>query len=412
MTDEKKQTETEVLDYDLMVVESEKFQRLSKLCGMATRTSLSGITNLVVNFEDPSLVDSFLKACFKSEKVLYNETFDIDAVELQRGRPGRGFAAGFLDELIYGTLECEEQTDGLGNKVAKIDPQNGSRCRKQDGFVNRREVWDNTVKDKTLIIKNLDFCMDFCTRVAGEIDATNLNIFDNFRNPEIKQSCRILLVTNKRIKFPFAIRVVEMDPVDSFEANHIIDGLIGHYISRGYTVGLSNSQRRQVSRKLSGLTYTNAVAALTESLSVDSLKDWSPAEIPKDEKEKDSKIREKTIDTLKVLKNLREKINKSFMQDAKGLTHLNSKPWEDYICSDSSNFTWDIRKILRDFEEIDELKKERVKVALETGNDDEITERIDAIRARIPRVFVLTGRGGIGKSAFPIHFAGLLDFDV
>ena len=50
----------------------------------------------------------------------------------------------------------------------------------------------------------------------------------------------------------------------------------------------------------------------------------------------------KNIDSAKVLTTLRKEINKRFMSKGFGLTQLTSRPWEDYICPESSNFTWDV----------------------------------------------------------------------
>ena len=41
---------------------SPKFQLLKKQCVVATKISLTGKTNLVVNYEDPFLIDCFFKA--------------------------------------------------------------------------------------------------------------------------------------------------------------------------------------------------------------------------------------------------------------------------------------------------------------------------------------------------------------
>jgi hypothetical protein len=120
----------------------------------------------------------------------------------------------------------------------------------------------------------------------------------------------------------------------------------------------------------------------------------------------------KRIDTFLVVRKLREKINKGFMEKAVGLTHLNAKPWEDYICPESSNFTDDIEKILRDFEEVKKLKEQSEALSAENEDNTVWEDTIEAIQTRMPHVMVLYGKGGVGKSAFPIHFADLLKFDV
>jgi len=372
--------------FEYVVENSDKFKRLQKECTTATKLSLSGITNLIVGYEDPCLVDCFLQTCFKKRE-LYKETYDIDAVELQSGMPGQGVASQYIDGLIFGSCEREEDTDGLGvagNFVT--DPQSGKRKRVADGFINRSKVLTGSATDKLLIIKNVDFCMDFCQTHPGQIDSRALWIFDNFRNPSIKLGCRILLVSNVKIKFPFKVREVRFEPVDFYEAGTLVDDFVNLYSESGYIVDASKEQTDQMSRKLCGLTYTEAGDALGAAISKSTLDNDG--------------IR--SVDVKCVVKNLRETINKQLMEDSHGLTHLTPKPWEDYICPESSNFTYDIKKILRDFDEIKELKS--------AGQESE--EQTQAIRSRMPHVIVLYGKGGVGKSAFPLHFAGLLDFDV
>jgi len=386
----------ENLSYETLVENSKKFQDLKRECKVAVRLSLTGITNLIVGYEDPCLVDSFLKTCFKSSE-LYNETFDIDAVELQRGYPGRGMASSYLENLIFG--ECEETsttTQGVEGKTPKTDPQSGRRKRKLNGFVNRKEVITGEFKDRLLVIKNIDYCLDFCAQKPGQVDARNLWIFDNFRNPSIKMGCRILLVTNEPIQFPFKVRVLRFDPVDDYEAGHIIDSFIQLYTDGGYKISLNDTQRKQIVRKLSGLTYTESADAFAEALSCKA----------------ETSIGSKQIDPSKVVRNLREKVNRNLMENASGLTHLSPKPWSDYICPENSNFTFDVKKIVRDFEEINRLKEKKKDVLKSNGDNAQVSKDIDSIRSRMPHVIVLYGKGGVGKSAFPVHFAGLLDFDV
>ena len=380
------------LNYDKMVETSKKFKLLKYRCQAATRTSLTGITNLVVNFEDPCLVDNFLMSTFET-KELYKETYNMDAIELQKGAPGRGLSAAYIDALIYGS--CEMETDKLGVSSPKTDPQTGERKRQMDGFVHRKEIARGNFKDKLLVIKNIDYCMDFCQIAPGTVDARNLWIFDSFRNPIKKMGCRLLLITNVPLKLPFKVRTVKFEPVDTHEAKNIIRSFINLYNSKGYTMDISETYENQIIRKLCGLTYTEAADAFAEALS--------------NNKNEDAK--NKQINMFNVVKNLREKINKNFMEDANGLTHLVARPWQDYICPQSSNFTFDVQKIVRDFSEINFLKDEERK---NPSNEkiSNITKNIDAIRSRMPHVIILYGKGGVGKSAFPIHFAGLLDFDI
>ena len=391
--------DSQALGFEALVGSSEKFKELQRECSVAVKLSLTGITNLVVKYEDPCLVDCFLKTCFKT-KDLYKGTYEIDAVELQCGRPGQGLGIQYIDSLIFGTPEESEDSQGLAS-IPKTDAQTGKRKRKPDGFVNRREVLTGTFEDRLLVIKNIDYS-EFCPNKPGVIDPRALWIFDNFRNPSIKKGCRLLLVTNKKLSFPFKVRTINFDPVDDFEARHIIDSFIRLYKSKKYKVDFSDSQKEQMVRKLCGLTYTEAGDALGESMSRSPNKDNSEKKI---------------VDANRAVKNLRCKINRNFMEDAVGLTHLSPKPWEDYICPESSNFTYDVKKIVRDFNEINDLKIKQEEI-IEASKKDKslsdvgIVKNIEAIRARMPHVLILYGRGGVGKSAFPVHFAGLLDFDV
>ena len=125
------------LGFEPLVENSVKFKQLKNECVVAAKLSLTGITNLVVNYEDPCLVNCFLKSCFKTNE-LYRGSYEIDAVELQRGSPGAGYAAQYLDQLIFGTFDEEDDASGMDVKVPKRDPNTGKRFRNPDGFVNRK----------------------------------------------------------------------------------------------------------------------------------------------------------------------------------------------------------------------------------------------------------------------------------
>jgi SpoVK/Ycf46/Vps4 family AAA+-type ATPase len=194
---------------------------------------------------------------------------------------------------------------------------------------------------------------------------------------------------------PFQVCTFELSPVDEYEANHIVDSFSDLYINAKYTVSFTKAQREQVVRKLTGLTYTEAGDVFASSL--------SGSEYPPNSKQ---------LDTVRALKSLRKAINTKFMAKGFGLTQLVPRPWEDYICPESSNFTWDVKKLLRDFNEVTELRA-KVEQCIASGEDEsEYEDLIDRIQTRMPHVTVLYGKGGVGKSAFPIHLAGLLGFDV
>ena len=380
------------VDFVSMVKNSANFQRLRDELKNAVKLSLTGITNLVVNHEDPIIVDQFLKECYRDAE-LYNATIDIDSIELQRGQPGKGYAVKGVDELLYGTFEMKTDDSGVPDYVT--DPATGKRKRNPDGFVNRRQVITGEAKDKIIIINNIDYTLDFCKDKAGEVDSRASWIFDMFRNNDVKRKCRMLLVSNKKIVLPFKVRTVEFRPVSEYEANHVIVSFSNLYRNSGYTINITKAQKEQIIRKLSGLTYTESGDALAFALS-------------NSESPKGSKI----ISSSMVLKILREKINKNFMEDGQGLSHLTPRPWEDYICPRSSNFTYDVDKMLRDFNEVKRLRELAEQNIANGVDESEIENTIDSIRMKIPHVIVLYGKGGVGKSAMPVHLAGLLDFDV
>jgi thermostable 8-oxoguanine DNA glycosylase len=367
------------INFTSLVKSSETFQKLKEELIVSTKLSLTGITNFVVNHEDPCLVDALMKECFKMQE-LYNNTADIDAVELQHGQPGKGRSYGYLDELIYGSIETEQDPD-MDIPIPKTDPQTGKRKRKPDGFVSRREVLQGRFKDKLLIIKNVDFAVDFCFKEnPGVVEPKALNVFDNFRNPSIKKGCRMLLISNVKLKLPFQVRTLEISPVDEHEANHIIESFTDLYTNAKYQVKFSKAQREQIVRKLAGLTYTEAGDVLAASLA-------ASEEPPKSKK----------IDSIKAIKTLRKTINQKFMDKGYGLTQLTPRPWEDYIAPESSNFTWDVEKLLRDFREVSELRK-RSQKAVEAGKDEsQFEDLIERIQTRMPHVSVLFGKGGVGK---------------
>lgn len=385
--------DVEDFSFESLLDVSTKFQSLKRQCLVGVRLSLSGIANLVTNYEDPLLVQDFLKRCFKASQ-LYNETYDINAIELQVGSPGGGKSFDYLDRLIYGNFETKKDPN-LGVETVVVDPQTGKRKRQPNGFVSRKEVLTGVFDDKTLIINSIDYCVDFCPTSPGVIDSSVMWLFDNFRNPSVKMGCRMLLVSSTPLKFPFQVRTIQFDLVDESAANHIIDSFLGLYRQSKYNVVLNETQRLHIARKLRGLNYTQAADVMSEAMA-----------------SSESKPNSHVVDGVMVVKKIRDKINRNLLGSASGLTHLTPKPWEDYIHPESSGFTYDVKKILRDFNEINRLKDQEKKNSKGGKDVSSIDNTINSIRSRMPHVILLYGRGGVGKSAFPIHFAGLLEFDV
>ena len=380
--------------YEQLVKNSETLKKEGIRLKSKVRSSMTGIINLVINYENPSLIKHFLNNVYNPED-LYKNTIEIDAVELQQGKPGKGLATEKLDEMIYGSFVIEE--NDMGMKVPVIDEQTGKRMRNSDGFVNRPAVLRSKFDDKTLIINNLDACMDFC-RDPGKIDLRSLPILDAFRAPMVRRKCRLLLISNIPLEIPFETLTLTMPTVTDYEGANIIAELVKIFENKGHKVKYTETEKEQVCRKLVGLTYSTASECLMQSMIENSQDETGD------------------ICFSKVLKNLRKKINESLMKTAEGISQITARPWEDYICPQDSNFTFDVQKLLRDFKEISKLNKsietESVKDSPDLNKINELETIVNALEFRIPNVIVLHGKGGVGKSAFPVHLGGLLGFDV
>jgi AAA+ superfamily predicted ATPase len=382
-----------------LVDNSNRFNNLINTIKSTASMSVTGITNFVVNHENPYLVDFILKKCFVTEQ-LYNGTVDFDSVELQHGRPGRGSSVRYLDELIYGTFKMKEEN---GQPVPDIDPKTGKIRREHDGFVTRKGLYHGKCQDKILVVKNMDYTLDFCkSEDPGVIDTRALMLLDRFRDPKNRIGCCMILITNKPLDLPFKVNVVEIESVGNFEVRHILNVYMKTFKEKKFDIHVTPSQIEQVVRKLSGLTYTEACDVLGYSL-IRARK--------KDDKQ--------TIDMAKALRVMRKKVNADFMNGGFGLQQLVARPWEDYICPEESNFTFDVKKLLRDFREVEKLTEEqKTLVSTKKGTkatlkkEEVLVKTVEDLRTRMPHVIVLYGQGGVGKSAFPVHLAGLLDMDI
>ena len=102
----------ERFDHKALIENSPAFVQLQEEVRLSMKQTLTGMVNLVVDHEEPVLVKEFLKYAFNSEE-LFNNTYKIDAVELQQGQPGKGVARSFLDRLIYGSFETTEVDEGI-----------------------------------------------------------------------------------------------------------------------------------------------------------------------------------------------------------------------------------------------------------------------------------------------------------
>jgi SpoVK/Ycf46/Vps4 family AAA+-type ATPase len=397
---------------DYLVDKSPNMKQIIAGLKSSCQMSITGIVNFVVNHENPLLVEYILKKSFSADQ-LFNGTVKLDAVELQHGRPGKGASVRYFDELIYGTYKIKKNKDG--EPVPDIDEQTGVIRREENGLVTRTDLRkkpnDGGCKDRFLLINNVDYCLDFCKpEDPGKIDTRALFLLDKFRHPMNRLGCVLIFVTNEKLDLPFQVNTIEISPVSEFEVKHILNLFIRLYRDKKTTLIISEPEINQIVRKLAGLTYSESC----DTLGYCFLRSIRTAEDGSD-----------YMDMAEVLKLLRTKINKDLMANGFGLTQLVPRPWEDYICPEQSNFTHDVNKLMRDFQEVDLLSVERKEIAdslkskksgkkFEEGLDkiSKLESDIEDLRTRMPHIIVLYGQGGVGKSAFPIHLAGLLDMDV
>jgi SpoVK/Ycf46/Vps4 family AAA+-type ATPase len=404
-------SKNEQVGISYLVEKSPSINEMIRSLKSTASMSVSGIINFVVNHENPMLVERILNKSF-SAKQLFNETVRLDAVELQHGRPGKGASVRYFDELIYGTYKKKENKDG--DLAPDMNEQHGTINRVDNGLVTRaglkQSPSDGGCPDRILIINNIDYCLDFCSPdKPGVIDTRALFLLDKFRHPDNRHGCTLIFVTNKKLILPFSVDTIEIAPVREFEVKHILNVFIKLYRDMGTKLIINETQVKQIIRKLSGRTYNDACEVVCYCLL----------------RSRTTENGVKVIDMEKALKMLRSKINRDLMDNGFGLTQLESRPWEDYICPEQSEFTYDVKKLMRDFTEVNllgeerknlsnSLKKEKDKEKFQEGltKVESIGKTINGLRTRMPHVIVLYGQGGVGKSAFPVHLAGLLGMDV
>jgi SpoVK/Ycf46/Vps4 family AAA+-type ATPase len=413
MSDQKKSEKKNEIDITYLIEKSPNMKRMIGELKSTSSLSVTGIVNFVVNYENPYLVEEILKKTFSAEQ-LFNGTVKLDAVELQHGRPGKGASVRYFDELIYGTYKVKKNPQ-TGDPEPDIDEQTGVIRREENGLVTRsglkKKPNDGGCKDKILLVNNIDWCLDWCKPDdPGKVDTRALFLLDKFRNPMTRLGCLIILITNEKLDLPFQVNTIRINPVSEYEVKHILNLFIKRYKDRRVRVIISESEIKQIVRKLSGLTYSEACDTLGYCFlrSIITQEDG-----------------DKVMDMGEVLKLLRTKINNDLMEGGFGLTQLQARPWEDYICPEQSNFTHDVKKLLRDFTEVDllsterkstadDLKKKKSQKSFQEGLQkiETLEKTIEDLETRMPHVIVLHGQGGVGKSAFPIHLAGLLGMDV
>jgi len=395
---EKKISSTSKAGIEYLVEKSPNINQMITELKSSSGLSVTGLVNFVVNHENPYLIEMILKKAFKVEQ-LFNGTVELDAVELQHGRPGKGASVRYFDELIYGTYKIKRNAQG--EPEPDIDEQTGVIKREQNGFVTRSDLRKNPkdggCKDRILLINNIDYSLDWCNpKEPGKVDTRALYVLDKFRDPMTRLGCVLILISNEKLDLPFKITTIEITPVGEFEVKHILNSYIRLFRNRDVNLIISETEVNQIVRKLAGLNYTESCDTLAYCFlrSIREAEDGSS-----------------NMDMAEVLKLLRTKINKDLMEDGFGLTQLMPRPWEDYICPEQSNFTHDVNKLMRDFEEVNLLSAERKEIAnglkekkksqkiFNEGLDkiSRLEKNVEDLRTRMPHIIVLYGQGGVGK---------------
>lgn len=386
---------------------------------VATKLTPTGIVNIVVGHEEKDIVRTVLRKAFKVSEI-WEQAWDLDAYELQLGKPGSGKAAARIDEKLFGTVKMKkaDPKDPSSQPYQEVDVTTGTRVRNRDGLVNRVELnsTESPTTEKTMILHNLDTCLDFCgLDQAGDIDLRYGQMFVTYTDKNIRNHTRLVLITSVPLSFksrggkslPFPCTKLEFPKITEIESKNIIHDYIHLFTKRAttqYEMNMTKLQEEQAIRKLVGLTYTQACEIVGFALIASKKEDGS----------NDPKKTKKLI-AAKFLKELRNRINGLYLRDAKGITVLDARPWDDYVLPESSNFTYHVQTALRDFREIAEVRQElSIKQAKNASISEieELEQRIEALENNIPHTMLLYGKGGVGKSAFPVHYAGLLGYDV
>ena len=404
--------EVKTLTMRELAANSDSLKNLAKLLKVSTSIAPTGIVNFVVGHEDPILVRAVLEQAFNNDEIM-DRTFGYDAFELQHGNPGGKKASSFIESKIFGSVKMKKGPNDV--LIPEIEPTTGARIRNKDGLVNRPEVQaiENPTKERTLVISNIDTSLDFCPMDShGAIDLRNGQMFVTFTNKNVRHTTRLLLVTSEPLSFkkvnstiPFPCTRIDFPKLSEFEAKNVLHDYISFYVYRNttkYIFNMSKRQEEQAIRKLVGLTYMQAREAVVFSLCCS--------------RKENTEIDHKNgtiLDANLFLKELRKRINGLYLREAKGITTLESRPWEDYVLPDTSNFSYHVKNMLRDFQEIALLRGDLKKLQEANNPQAEVLEnQIEALENNIPHTMLLYGKGGVGKSAFPVHYAGLLGYDV
>ena len=222
---------------------------------VATRISISGITNFVTKYECPCLIDTFLKSCFKPEQI-YNSK-DVDFANMCN--PNKTLMDLLAD------------------------------------FIGRKEVLMGEFKDRTLILRNIDLCPEVYERNKG-FTIPALAIFNRFRHPSVKMGCRILFVSDTELNFQFRTRTIHLPRVDMVVANSIFDNIKYLYESCGYKF---NDSTNFMEGKIAIELISTPSFALAEDLLLEAFSASNESQL-KNKKELDAK---NICEKLKLCKN-------------------------------------------------------------------------------------------------------------
>lgn len=227
--------EIEALSYDGAVT-LPFYRAIKRQLRVSDRMSVSGITNFVVNYEDPALIDIFLDHIY-TPKELYRATNKIDVAQL-------AYAPRYLDDLIFGSF------------TLAINSETGVNEKNRDGFVNREEHDCQIPQDRYLIIRNID-------SIAYN---DYFRILNRFRSPLVKLGCSIILVTDLALSLPFPFFKIFLPAIDKDVSNIIIKSFVQVCRNCGYEVIVTEQDCESMHQIIiaNGATYTVAAQLISK----------------------------------------------------------------------------------------------------------------------------------------------------